>query len=227
MDTFSGLDAGKTYKVAVDYHNNFGEGDPKESSFVSLTKKPQPATLTTIVPTDGNITFNWTAPVDFGQSAITGYKIYRDDIQIATLAGNVYQYNSVGLGNGNNYRYTVKAVNAIGDSTISNELSAIGVMTIVSAVATGKTLTLTVNPNGKRVNSCLMFGFDNTPIEGLSKVYFNIPEEQISATITSNITIVKTFSQLSDDLSKYVAVVASTVLLMLFNRFNYILLLNY
>jgi hypothetical protein len=206
--TFTGLDAGKTYKCGVDYHNDFGEGALVESTFVSLTKKPQAPTLTNITENDGAVVIDWAANADSGQTALTGFKIFRDAVQIATLAANVFFYNSVGLGNGNTYYYTVIATNAIGDSALSNQLSGIpyGPMSIVSAIPTGKTLSVTINPNGRPCERIIMLGLDDTATEELSNVIFDIPQNQISQTTTSNIVVAKTFSALSGNVTWHLVV---------------------
>jgi len=72
----------------------------------------------------------WVAP-DTGGSPITGYLLYRgttpggeSGTPIATLAANVTVHNDTSVTNGVTYYYTLVAVNAIGDSVASVEVSA-------------------------------------------------------------------------------------------------------
>ncbi|MEI6850926.1 MAG: fibronectin type III domain-containing protein [Candidatus Saccharibacteria bacterium] len=70
---------------------------------------------------------NWSAPSDNGGSAITGYKIYSgltsgSETYLVTTA-NTLTYSDTGLTGCTEYFYVVKAVNIIGDSVFSNEIS--------------------------------------------------------------------------------------------------------
>jgi len=208
--TFTGLDAGKTYKCAVDYHNAFGEGIPVESTFISLTKKPQAPVLNVLTENDTAIHIEWAAPADIGQSALTGFTVYKDAVALITLAANVLAFDSTGLTNGNSYEFTVKATNAIGDSALSNAMAGIpyGDMAIVSSVPSGKTLTLTINPNGRPVERVVMLAIDADPTEELvANSIFDIPQNQISQVANANIQVVKTFSGLSGNITFHLAVV--------------------
>jgi hypothetical protein len=203
--TFTGLDAGKTYKCSVEYRNDFGNGTPVESAFVSLTRKPQVPLMTTLVENDTAVVINWTAPVDFGQSAITGYSVYKNDVLLANI-GNVLTYNATGLSNGVAYEFKVLSTNAIGSSALSTGLSGapFGAMAIVSSVVVNKTITLTINPNGKPVNRVLMLALDADPTE--DPPIFDIPQNQISQTVNANITVVKTFATLSGNITFHLAI---------------------
>jgi len=68
----------------------------------------------------------WTAPTSNGGSAITGYRIYRGtatgtETLLATV-GNVTTWTDTSASSGT-YFYEVTAVNAVGESARSNELS--------------------------------------------------------------------------------------------------------
>ena len=71
------------------------------------------------------VSLTWNAPTSNGGSAITGYRIYRSttsggETLVATL-GNVTSW--VDATQGGTLYYEVTAVNAVGESTRSNELS--------------------------------------------------------------------------------------------------------
>jgi hypothetical protein len=95
--------------------------------------------LTTTVPTvpqsltatggDSQVTLSWSAPTSDGGSAITAYKIYRGqsagtETLYASPAGTGTTYTDSAAVNGTPYYYKVTAVNAVGESALSNEASA-------------------------------------------------------------------------------------------------------
>lgn len=70
----------------------------------------------------------WTTPFD-GGSAITGYNVYRSLVSgsetLLTMLGVTNAYHDSGLTNDVTYYYKVSAVNAFGESPLSNELAAV------------------------------------------------------------------------------------------------------
>ena len=64
---------------------------------------------------DGEVTIRWTLSDD-GGSAITGYTLQVNDKDPVTVGGSVTSYTFKGLTNGTKYTFTVKAVNAVGES---------------------------------------------------------------------------------------------------------------
>ena len=210
--TFTNLVAGLTYKCAVDYHNAFGEGTPVESSFTSLTKISSAPVLDLLTENDTAIHLEW-HNVEAGQTPIISYKVYDSaDNLIATVttANTTATYDVTGLVNGDSKGYKISTVNAIGESSKSNLLSGIpyGAMSIISAIPSGKTLTLTINPNGRPVERVIMLGLDADPTEELvANSIFDIPQNQISQTANANIVVAKTFTGLSGNLTFHLAVV--------------------
>jgi hypothetical protein len=77
---------------------------------------------------NGKVSLTWTTPASNGGAAITGYNLYRDIApNAAVLIGNlgvVTSYDDGAITGGTLYYYRVTAVNAIGESTYSNESSA-------------------------------------------------------------------------------------------------------
>ncbi|WP_182914175.1 glycosyl hydrolase family 8 [Paenibacillus sp. 1011MAR3C5] len=53
------------------------------------------------------VNLSWTA--SSGNVEVSGYRVYRDAVKIATVAGNVTSYIDIGLTPGKTYRYSVKA----------------------------------------------------------------------------------------------------------------------
>src|SRR5262249_35921386 len=89
-----------------------------------------------------------------GGSAVTGYRVYRGTTSggetLFTTLGNVTSWTDTSVTNGTTYYYKVSAVNAVGESVASNELSAMpattpGPPTLTGAVP-GNSVTLTWTP---------------------------------------------------------------------------------
>ena len=91
---------------------------------------PSAPGLTTATGGNNQVVLDWTTPSNDGNSAITGYDILRGTTPggesatpIATV-GTVLTYTDTTAVNGTQYYYEIEAVNAIGHSVVSNELSA-------------------------------------------------------------------------------------------------------
>src|SRR2546427_3670619 len=91
----------------------------------TLPSAPQNLQATTGV---GNVALTWDAPSSNSGSPITGYKIYRSTSSGTETGyvnlGNVTSYTNTIVTPGVTYFYKVRAVNALGVSTLSNEASA-------------------------------------------------------------------------------------------------------
>lgn len=90
-----------------------------------------PSAPQSLVATGGTsvVALSWSAPASNGGSAITGYKIYRSlstgtETLLASPAGIGTTYADGAVVNGTPYFYKVTAVNAVGESALSNESSA-------------------------------------------------------------------------------------------------------
>ncbi|HEY4020179.1 MAG TPA: PKD domain-containing protein [Pseudonocardiaceae bacterium] len=109
------------------------------SSSVSISADPvagtAPGAPTALAAAGGNsqVALNWQAPANSGGVNITSYRVYRGTSPgTETLLtsggcanlGSVLTCTDTGLTNGQTYYYKVTAVNAIGESTQSNEASA-------------------------------------------------------------------------------------------------------
>jgi fibronectin type 3 domain-containing protein len=74
---------------------------------------------------DGQVTLTWDAPSQSGSSAITGYKVYRGPTAgTATLIASVIDttYVDTAAQEGQTYYYKVSAVNADGESTLTEAI---------------------------------------------------------------------------------------------------------
>ena len=137
--TDSGLANGVTYYYQLTAVNAIGEG-PTSNELSATTAAPitvpDPPTLTAASPGNATVSLTWTPPGSNGSNAITGYKVYRSTTSgtetLLTTIGTVTSFTDTGLTNGNAYYYKVSAVNAAGESSLSNELRA-GPATVPSA----------------------------------------------------------------------------------------------
>ena len=78
---------------------------------------------------DAQVYLSWAAPSSNGGSSITSYKIYRSASSgtetFLAATGNVLSYTDTAVTNDQTYFYKVTAVNSVGESSQSNEASAI------------------------------------------------------------------------------------------------------
>jgi hypothetical protein len=128
-----GLSNGTTYTFKVAAVNVIGTGSQSAASnpvtpSASATVPGAPV-LITAIPGNGSVALSWSAPVLNGGSPVTGYKVYRGtssgaETLLASPAGTGTAYSDATAVNGTTYFYKVSAVNAVGEGTLSNELSA-------------------------------------------------------------------------------------------------------
>lgn len=112
-----------TYVVtASDAANNFS---PASDSLTITTLTPAPDTLSPTIPgnlsvasiTDNSIALSWLASTD--NTAVTGYTVYRDGIEVATTANT--QYLSTGLSAATVYAFFVTAQDAAGNNSPASD----------------------------------------------------------------------------------------------------------
>ena len=111
-----------------------------------------PGAPTNLQATAGNgyVVLTWSAPSSNGGAAITGYNIYRGttsdgESSLTSVSGSVLTYNDTAVTNGQTYYYYVTAVNSVGESAKSNEVSA----TPQASTPTVKNILLVDDDGGK------------------------------------------------------------------------------
>lgn len=119
------LTNGTTYYFVIRATN--ASGDSLNSDEVSAMPKTVPSAPTEVTVTagDGQATVSFTAPTDHGGSPITGYIVTSNPGKI-TATGTGTTITVTGLTNGTTYTFTVRAINAAGnsaDSTASNAVT--------------------------------------------------------------------------------------------------------
>ena len=109
-------------------------GESVRSNELSATPMTAPAapTLNSAAAGNGSVSLAWSAPSSNGGSAVTSYRVYRGiasngQVQLTPTVPAVVtatSYTDATAVNGTTYWYKVTAVNAVGESVLSNELSA-------------------------------------------------------------------------------------------------------
>jgi len=128
----TGLINDQVYYYRVSAVNAVGEGPQSVLAsaiplvFTTIPTAPQNLTAT---PGDTTVNLTWLAPLTNGGKPVTNYKIYRGTTPggetLLTTISTMYYYNDTGLLRDQTYYYRVSAVNANGESPLSNEVSAI------------------------------------------------------------------------------------------------------
>jgi parallel beta-helix repeat protein len=120
-----------TYYYKVVAKNEVGIGpisDEVSANPVSPPSVPTGPTGISAVAGDSYVNITWNAPESDGGSTITGYRIYKDTSSggetFLIEVGNILYYNDTGATNGILYYYKVSGVNAIGEGSLSSEVSA-------------------------------------------------------------------------------------------------------
>ncbi|MBV9952957.1 MAG: Ig-like domain repeat protein, partial [Acidimicrobiia bacterium] len=132
--TITGLTTGTRYYVVVRALNRGGLGAKSaELSGVPATRPTAPRAVTATAG-DSRTTIGWTAPASNGGTAITGYNVYRGTtaggegkapINATPLAASARTFVARGLTNTTRSYFVVRAINAVGTSNPSAEVSAV------------------------------------------------------------------------------------------------------
>jgi fibronectin type 3 domain-containing protein len=139
-----GLTNGAPYYYKVTALNAVGESPPSNEVSAVPAGAPGPPTLAATAASSGSVALSWNAPSSNGGAGITGYRVYRGtasggEILLTTL-GALTSWTDTGLVNGTTYYYRVTALNSIGESSLSNELSATPTATAAVTVPGAPTL---------------------------------------------------------------------------------------
>src|SRR5439155_1719112 len=122
---------GVTYYYEVSALNNVGEGPrSSEASATPIAPTTAPGAPRDLgaVAGDATVALAWSSPSSDGGSPITNFKIYQGTASggesLLATVGAVFSYPDSSVTNGVTYYYYVTAVNGIGASGSSNEVSA-------------------------------------------------------------------------------------------------------
>ncbi|MBI3640117.1 MAG: fibronectin type III domain-containing protein [Thaumarchaeota archaeon] len=147
----TGLSSGHIYTYKVFAINSVGTSNSSNTASavtIQVSSAPYPPTgLTANSVSPTSINLSWTAPQNTGGSTITGYtieyKVGSGSYSVLVPNTNLATYLHKGLTTGTTYTYRVSAINSIGTSVPSNEVSAVPsktyIPTGVTAVAVSPT----------------------------------------------------------------------------------------
>jgi len=117
-----------TWYFKAEAVNNVGDSPVSISYSIATPTVPNaPASVSTSIPDVNNapstVVITWTAPVDNGGSALTGYNVYRDGSLITNVGAGILTFTDTDVKTINTqYTYEVKATNNVGEGlgTTSN-----------------------------------------------------------------------------------------------------------
>ena len=219
------IQRGLSYRASVRYVNPFGTGPALFTSFMTPFSNADAPVLLSATEDDTTSRLTWYPPSFAGQSTggITSYRVYKNgSTHIATVQlvaantnanGSLY-YVVTGLLNGSSATYEISAMNSSGESLRSSVLTAspYGQMSIVSVVASGKTLTATINPNGRAVERVVFIAMDQDPSASeASTTVADILQQSISQNLNGTVQVIQTFSGFSSDISFWCAIANNSI----------------
>jgi len=144
------------------------------STILTITIPTSPIKLTATSVSSTQINLSWSPPPSDGNSPITGYKIEvkKDSGSNSTLVENTKStattYSHTGLITNSKYTYKVYAINSVGTSTASNEVTATPVTTLKLnplgklSIDEGKSLSFAVKVTDNSLHG-LIFSLDKNP----------------------------------------------------------------
>lgn len=126
--TDTGVSNGTTYWYQVSAVSSAGTG-PRSTEAIAA-RGTAPSAPRTLVATagKGQISLSWMAPASNGGTAVSGYRVYRgtasgNETFLVSVGGSATGYIDAGLLRRTTYYYRVTAVNALGESVPSGEVS--------------------------------------------------------------------------------------------------------
>ncbi|MCG7845260.1 MAG: leucine-rich repeat protein [Methanomassiliicoccales archaeon] len=161
------LIAGTTYHFGVKALNVAGSSVMSNDLTSVPYTVPGAPTLTSATVDELNVTLTWTAPAANGFSPVTGYYVFYGLSDATTQFGNVLPagtltVNVTGLNVGTQYHFAVVAVNAAGNSSMSNVLNA----TIMTAPGAPTSLTTVATADQVELNWTAPAADGHSPITG-------------------------------------------------------------
>ncbi len=154
--TDTGRTNGTAYGYTVAAVNASGPGPLSSVVQATPVTLPSAPAAPTATAGDGEVQVTWAPPAGNGGSAVTGYRLYRDDVAVGTTFGpGVLTYLDESVANSQAYGYRVAAVNAIGEGPRSPVTSATPVAGFTCCPPHG-VQRRTRRPRGGRQLGCLV-----------------------------------------------------------------------
>jgi hypothetical protein len=202
--TFTDLLPNLSYKVHVKYCNIYGNGPALATPYVAPTRVSDAPYLISAVSGNQSVTLNWSAPAYDGGTPVGNYQIWRDGALLTTVSQYTFSHVVSGLTNGVQYSFKIRANNNVGGSAFSDIKygDPYGQMSILSVVPSGKTLTITVQPNGRSIDHLMLIALDTDPNDLTDGNFIlEIPNTEIPQSKTGSVQVVKTFNTFTSAIS--------------------------
>ena len=107
------------------------------------TAPSTPANLSASAVSSSQINLSWSASTD--NVAVTGYQVFRNGVQVGTPSGTTY--SDTGLSASTAYSYTVKAVDAAGNTSANSNTASATTLAATAAFGIGDRMVTTANLN--------------------------------------------------------------------------------
>ncbi|SVA83786.1 uncharacterized protein METZ01_LOCUS136640, partial [marine metagenome] len=173
--TVTGLTNGTAYTFSVVAKNSAGSSTESRSStatpVASITVPGIPAGVSA-TSGDSSATVKWTAPADDGGSSITGYIITVNPVGTIVTVDSARSTSEVvgSLTNGLSYTFTVKAVNAAGNSAESDATRSVTPLGIPDAPTS---VTASAGNTNALINWAAPSGDGGSPLTGYTIIASN------------------------------------------------------
>jgi chitodextrinase/regulation of enolase protein 1 (concanavalin A-like superfamily) len=166
----SGLDAATTYHYRVKSRDAAGNlATSGDNTFFTpappdTTPPSAPAGLSAVPGANPQVDLTWTASTD--NTGVTGYRVFRNGVQIGTTAGTSYS-DATAVKN-TTYSYTVKAVDAAGNISADSNTATITTPSWadVTPPSTPQNLTAALNGANTTANLSWSASTDNVGVTG-------------------------------------------------------------
>ncbi|MEI6200161.1 MAG: fibronectin type III domain-containing protein, partial [Actinomycetota bacterium] len=179
--TISGLTNGTTYSVTIKAVNEIGDSPASNAMTGVVPDVPSAPTISSVSANNGSLTIAFTPGTD-GGSAITNYKYSVDGTNYVALnpATTTSPFTISGLTNSTTYSVTIKAVNGVGDSPVSNAITASPIATSTTQIGAdidgeaaddGSGYSVAMSQDGTRIAIGAPFNDGNGSNSGHVRVY--------------------------------------------------------
>lgn len=135
------------------------------------TAPTSPSGLTATAVSQSQVNLSWSAATD--NVGVTGYRVYRDGVAIATTSGTTYQ--NTGLTASTSYNYTVRAYDAAGNESADSNTAAATTLDPPAPDTVAPTVSLSSPADGATVSGIITLAAtasDNVGVAGV-KLYAN------------------------------------------------------
>ncbi len=165
-----GLSASTNYSYTVLAYDAAGNASVQSAAVNAKTYAPPdvsaptvPTGLTTAVISDSQINLSWNVSTD--NVAVTGYKLFRNGVQVISTAATVY--SDIGLSQSTNYSYTVLSYDAAGNASVQSAAVIAKTKVFVDVAAPSVPAGLTATPiSSSQIDLRWNASIDNVAVTG-------------------------------------------------------------